>query len=119
MMGILVDEPFPTYPQGFPISLIKEFEARIGTQTLGNRPASGTQIIQEIGPFHMETGFPIVYTSADSVFQIACHEEIVPVEKLYEYCRIAREISAATSRGSRSSAASLYIVRCSPLRVNR
>ena len=92
MMGVVVDEPFPTYPQGFPIPLIKLFEERIGTQTLGNRPASGTQIIQEIGSFHLETGFPIVYTSADSVFQIACHEDVVPVEQLYEYCRIAREI---------------------------
>lgn len=92
MMGVVVDEPFPTYPQGFPIPLIKQFEERIGTQTLGNRPASGTEIIAQIGPLHMDTGFPIVYTSADSVFQIACHESVVPVDKLYEYCLIAREI---------------------------
>lgn len=92
MMGVVVDEPFPTYPQGFPIPLIKEFEERIGTQTLGNRPASGTEIIKQIGPLHMDTGFPIVYTSADSVFQIACHEAVVPIEKLYGYCLIAREL---------------------------
>lgn len=92
MMGIVLNERFPTYPNGFPIPLIKEFERRIGTQTLGNRPASGTVIIQELGKLHMETGFPIVYTSADSVFQIACHEEVVPVEKLYAWCRLAREL---------------------------
>lgn len=92
MMGVLVDKPFPTYPNGFPISLIKDFEERIDLQTIGNRAASGTQIIQELGPLHMDSGCPIVYTSADSVFQIACHEEIVPIEQLYEYCRIAREL---------------------------
>ncbi len=92
MMGIVEDAPFPTYPNGFPIPLIKEFETRIGTQTIGNRAASGTQIIAELGNLHLETGFPIVYTSADSVFQIACHEEVVPIEKLYEFCGIAREI---------------------------
>lgn len=92
MMGIVLGEPFPTYPNGFPISLIKAYEREIGTQTLGNRPASGTQIIQDLGELHVETGFPIVYTSADSVFQIACHEEVVPVAKLYEWCEIARRI---------------------------
>jgi phosphopentomutase len=92
MMGIVLDEPFPTYPNGFPIPLIKEFERRIETQTLGNRAASGTQIIQELGKLHQETGFPIVYTSADSVFQIACHEETVPVERLYQWCEVAREV---------------------------
>jgi len=92
MMGIVLDEPFPTYPGGFPISLIKAFEQRIGTQTLANRPSSGTVIIEELGQMHQETGFPIVYTSADSVFQIAAHEEVVPLEKLYEWCRIAREL---------------------------
>jgi phosphopentomutase len=94
MMGIVEEAPFPTYPDGFPIDLIKEFEKRIGAQTIGNRPASGTQIIAELGPLHVETGMPIVYTSADSVFQIACHESIVPIDKLYEYCRIARELLA-------------------------
>lgn len=92
MMGIIELEPFPTYPEGFPIPLIKEFEREIGTQTLGNRPASGTQIIAELGALHVETGFPIVYTSADSVFQIACHEEVVPIERLYEICQIARRL---------------------------
>jgi len=95
MMGVTVDEPFPTYPQGFPIKLVKAFEDRIGTQTIGNRPASGTKIIEELGEFHVDTGFPILYTSADSVFQIACHEDVVPIEKLYEYCRIARELCVA------------------------
>lgn len=92
MMGIVTAKPFPTYPDGFPIPLVKEFERRIGTQTLGNKPASGTQIIQELGPTHVDTGFPILYTSADSVFQLAAHEEVVQPDKLYEWCRIAREI---------------------------
>lgn len=92
MMGIIQDHPFPTYPQGFPEDLMREFERRIGRQTLGNVVASGTEIIKELGLQHMETGFPIVYTSADSVFQIAAHEEIIPLEELYRYCRIAREM---------------------------
>lgn len=92
MMGIVTNEPFPTYPKGFPIALVKEFERRIGTQVLGNRPASGTQIIAELGEQHVELGFPILYTSADSVFQIACHEDVVPVPRLYEMCEIAREM---------------------------
>ena len=92
MMGIIQDHPFPTYPHGFSEDLIREFERRIGRQTLGNVVASGTEIIKELGVRHMETGFPIVYTSADSVFQIAAHEEVVPLEELYRYCRIAREI---------------------------
>jgi phosphopentomutase len=92
MMGIHTEKAFPTYPEGFPISLIKAFEKEIGTQTIGNRAASGTAIIQDLGPLHVDTGFPIVYTSADSVFQIACHEEVVPIEQLYEYCRIARRL---------------------------
>lgn len=92
MMGIHTKEAFPTYPGGFPIPLIKEFEERIGTQTLANKPSSGTTIIAELGELHMETGFPIVYTSADSVFQIACHEGVVPIETLYDWCRIAREL---------------------------
>lgn len=92
MMGIVTEEPFPTYPDGFPIPLVKAFEKRIGTQTLGNRPASGTQIIAELGELHQETGFPILYTSADSVFQLAAHEQVVPLETLCEWCRIAREM---------------------------
>lgn len=90
--GIMVDQPFPTYPDGFPHALIAQFEKLIGTKTLGNCPASGTEIIKELGSNHLSTGYPIVYTSADSVFQIAAHEQIVPLEKLYEYSRIARRL---------------------------
>lgn len=92
MMGIVLERRFPTYPDGFPIPLVRAFEKAIGRQTLGNRAASGTQIISDLGAQHMMTGCPILYTSADSVFQIACHENIVPVEKLYEWCGIAREL---------------------------
>lgn len=92
MMGIRLERPFPTYPRGFPPEIIEPFEARIGRRVLGNRPASGTAIIAELGEEHLRTGFPIVYTSADSVFQIAAHEERIPVEELYRYCRTAREI---------------------------
>jgi phosphopentomutase len=92
MMGVHTEKAFPTYPEGFPIPLVKAFEREIGTQTIGNKAASGTAIIQDLGPLHFETGFPIIYTSADSVFQIACHEEVVPIEQLYEYCRIARRL---------------------------
>ncbi len=90
--GIIIHEAFPTYPNGFPKEIIEEFERRIGKKTLGNIPASGTEIIQMLGEEHLKTGYPIVYTSADSVFQIAAHEEIIPLEKLYEYCQIAREM---------------------------
>ena len=92
MMGIVTKRPYPTYPNGFPEDIIREFESRIGRGTIGNKAASGTVIIQELGEEHMRTGKPIVYTSADSVFQIACHEEIVPVEELYRMCGIAREM---------------------------
>ncbi|MEA2552051.1 MAG: phosphopentomutase [Fimbriimonadaceae bacterium] len=92
MMGIVTDQPFPTYPNGFPPDLIQAFEREIGTKTLGNKPASGTAIIAELGAEHMRTGYPIVYTSADSVFQIACHEQIVPLDRLYEMCLIARRL---------------------------
>ena len=92
MMGVTVAKPFPTYPKGFPPEIIDEFKRRIGRDILGNYPASGTKIIDDLGPEHMRTGRPIVYTSADSVFQIACHEEIVPIEELYHFCRVAREI---------------------------
>ena len=94
MMGIHVDKPFPTYPDGFPIPLIKEFERSTGMQTIGNEAASGTEIIARLGPTHVETGCPIIYTSADSVFQIACHEEVVPIDKLYEICLVARSLLA-------------------------
>ena len=92
MMGVITEHPFPTYPNGFPPDLIGEFERRIGTRTIGNKTASGTVIIEELGAEHMGTGYPIVYTSADSVFQIACHEDVVPVERLYEVCQIARDL---------------------------
>jgi phosphopentomutase len=92
LMGIVLDRPFPTYPKGFPPEVIRTFEARIGRRVLGNRAASGTAIIEELGEEHLRTGFPIVYTSADSVFQIAAHEARIPVDELYRYCRLAREI---------------------------
>jgi phosphopentomutase len=95
MMGIRIDRPFPTYPNGFPIPLVREFEAAIGRQTLGNRAASGTQIIADLGAQHLDTGFPILYTSADSVFQLAAHEEVVPIDTLYEWCRVARALCVA------------------------
>ena len=79
--GIVVDQPFPTYPNGFPQALINEFEKRIGTKTLGNCTTSGTEIINELGREHLSTGYPIVYTSADSVFQIAAHEQLVPLKQ--------------------------------------
>lgn len=90
--GVVLNQPFPTYPQGFPAEVISRFEQLIGRKTLGNVPASGTEIIKELGPEHLRTGYPIVYTSADSVFQIAAHEEVIPVEELYRFCRIAREM---------------------------
>jgi phosphopentomutase len=92
MIGLVLERPFPLYPQGFPDDLMREFEEKIGSKTLGNYPASGTEIINELGEEHVKTGFPIVYTSADSVFQIAAHEDIIPLEKLYEICRTARSI---------------------------
>jgi len=90
--GILLDKAFPTYPDGFPKEVIDEFEKRIGTKTLANTVASGTVIIEELGDEHVKTGYPIIYTSADSVFQIAAHEEIIPLERLYELCQIARDM---------------------------
>lgn len=90
--GLILEKPFPLFPNGFPDDLIKEFEKRTGRKVLGNKPASGTVIIQELGDEHVRTGNPIVYTSADSVFQIAAHESVIPVEELYRMCRIAREL---------------------------
>lgn len=90
MMGITVDKKFPTYPNGFPADLIDAFQKAIGSEILGNYPASGTEIIRQLGPEHMATKKPILYTSADSVFQIACHEDVIPIERLYELCLIAR-----------------------------
>jgi phosphopentomutase len=91
MSGIITTKPFPTYPKGFPSRVIEPFERAIGRKVLGNKPASGTEIIKELGEEHVLTGRPIVYTSADSVFQIAAHERIVPLEQLYEWCKIARD----------------------------
>lgn len=90
MSGIITASPFPTYPNGFPPRVIEPFECAIGRKVLGNKPASGTEIIKELGGEHVQTGRPIVYTSADSVFQVAVHEQVVPLEQLYEWCRIAR-----------------------------
>lgn len=92
LAGIILEMPFPTYMNGFPDEIMQEFESRIGRKTLGNHPASGTEIIIELGEEHLQTGKPIIYTSADSVFQIAAHEEIIPIDELYRFCEIAREI---------------------------
>jgi phosphopentomutase len=92
MVGIHLEKPFPLYPRGFPPEIIDEFERRIGRRALGNKPASGTEIIQELGEEHMRTGSPIVYTSADSVFQVAAHEEVIPLSELYSICETARGI---------------------------
>lgn len=92
MTGIVTNTPFPVYPQGFPAEMVEAFERAAGTKILGNEPASGTEIIKRLGEAHMESGYPIVYTSADSVWQIAAHEEVVPLKTLYRYCEIAREL---------------------------
>src|SRR5437016_3668287 len=92
MAGIHLVKPFPVYPHGFPAEVMEEFERRIGRATLGNKAASGTEIIEELGEEHMRTGSPIVYTSADSVFQVAAHEEVIPLFELYKICETARDI---------------------------
>ncbi|MEA4891791.1 MAG: phosphopentomutase [Peptococcaceae bacterium] len=92
MMGVILKKALPTFPQGFPYDFILAFQEAIGRQTLGNFVASGTEIIQRYGEYHMESGCPIVYTSADSVFQIAAHEEVIPVYELYRICEIARDM---------------------------
>ena len=92
LMGIVMPEALPTYPHGFPFDVIEEFAHRTGRSVLGNRPASGTEIIQELGEEHQATGKWIVYTSADSVFQVAAHEETIPLDELYAGCEIAREV---------------------------
>jgi phosphopentomutase len=92
MMGLVLEKPFPTYPHGFPPEVIGAFERAIGRGTLGNFAASGTEIIKQLGDEHVATGKPIVYTSADSVFQIAAHEDVIPVEELYHMCRTARDL---------------------------
>lgn len=90
--GIILAKPFPVYPRGFPREVIGAFEKAIGHRVLGNYPASGTEIIEQLGVKHLETGFPIVYTSQDSVFQIACHEKVAPVATLYQWCETARRM---------------------------
>lgn len=92
LMGVYLTRPFPTYPSGFPPEIISEFEKRIGRKVIGNKPASGTEIIEELGPLHLKTGCPIVYTSADSVFQVAAHLEVMSLDELYSICEIARSI---------------------------
>lgn len=92
MAGVILETPLQTYPNGFPKEIMDEFEAKIGRKTLGNVVASGTAIIEELGEEHIKTGYPIIYTSADSVFQIAANEDIIPLEELYKMCEIAREM---------------------------
>jgi phosphopentomutase len=92
MAGVWLPQAFPVYPHGFPPEIIDEFERQIGRETLGNKPASGTEIIKELGEVHVRTGKPIVYTSGDSVFQIATHEEVIPIADLYRMCEIARKL---------------------------
>jgi len=101
MMGVVTQKPFPTYPQGFPVDLVRQFESAIGVRVIGNVAASGTAIIDSLGPEHMRTGKPILYTSADSVFQIACHESVVPIDRLYEFSHIARDICVAPNNVQR------------------
>jgi phosphopentomutase len=92
MMGVVREKPWPVYPNGFPPEIIGPFEQQTGRKVIGNIPASGTEIIKDLGDEHVKTGALIVYTSADSVFQIAAHEEVVGIDKLYEYCKIVRNI---------------------------
>lgn len=92
MAGVILEQPLKTYPKGFPKEIMDEFEGKIGRKTLGNVVASGTEIIEELGEEHIKTGYPIIYTSADSVFQIAANEDIIPLDELYKMCEIAREM---------------------------
>ena len=101
MAGLVTTKPFPTYPEGFPERIVAPFQRAIGRTVLGNRPASGTEIIHELGEEHVRTGNPILYTSADSVFQIAALEEVIPLEELYRMCRVAREMLDGPDRVGR------------------
>jgi phosphopentomutase len=101
MAGIWLDQAFPVYPHGFPREIIDAFEEQIGRGTIGNKPASGTEIIKELGEEHVRTGKPIVYTSGDSVFQIATHEDVIPIAELYRMCEIARKILDGPNRVGR------------------
>jgi phosphopentomutase len=102
LMGIISEHVFPTYPEGFPPEIIDRFIAETGCQSiLCNKPASGTEVLERLGPEHQKTGFPIVYTSGDSVFQIACHVDVVPLETLYKWCEIARRMLTGKDRVGR------------------
>jgi phosphopentomutase len=101
LMGLTVPEAFPLYPEGFPSEVVQPFENAVGKKVLHNRPASGTEVIKQYGEEHMRTGRPIVYTSGDSVFQIAAHEDVVPIETLYRWCEIARGILVGPHRVGR------------------
>src|SRR3989442_9738840 len=90
MTGVVLHKPLPTYPNGFPADLVAAFEQAIGRKVIGNKPASGTEIIKELGEEHVRTGYPILYTSADSVFQVAAHQDVIPLAELYHICEIAR-----------------------------
>ena len=92
MMGIILDRPFPTYPDGFPDEIVSAFEKAIGRKVIGNYPASGTEIVQDLGEEHIRTGSPILYTSADSVFQLAAHIDVIPLAELYRFCQLARDL---------------------------
>ena len=92
MTGVVLHKPLPTYPNGFPADLVAHFEQAIGRKVIGNKAASGTEIIKELGEEHVRTGRPILYTSADSVFQIAAHQEVIPLEELYHMCQVARDM---------------------------
>ncbi|HEX7251947.1 MAG TPA: phosphopentomutase, partial [Thermoanaerobaculia bacterium] len=101
MMGLVTERPFPLYPHGFPPEIVEPFERHAGKRVLGNRPASGTEIIAELGAEHLATGRPILYTSGDSVFQVACHEEVWPPDRLWELCRYARGLLTGEHRVGR------------------
>src|SRR5947209_19907494 len=90
--GVVLQKPLPTYPHGFPPEVVEQFEHAIGRKVLGNKPASGTEIIKELGEEHVHTGRPMVYTSADSVFQVAAHQDVIPLEERYHMCRLARNM---------------------------
>jgi phosphopentomutase len=107
--GVVLHEPLPTYPNGFPPDLVARFEQAIERKVIGNKAASGTEIIKELGEEHMRTGRPILYTSVDSVFQVAAHQEVIPLEELYHMCQIARDL--LTGDNAADNAAGRVIAR--------
>src|SRR6202011_2362576 len=119
MVGVWLEQAFPVYKNGFPKELIEEFEKQVGRRTIGNKPASGTEIIKEMGEEQVRTGKPIVYTSGDSVFQIAAHEEVIPVAELYRMCEIARELLDGPHRVGRVIARPLIGVAGKFVRTSR